>query len=100
MYNPDGSVFVQEKRQASGMVDKEAPTSGLYKICLDNSYSSFTSTKEVALYMDFSSQEALANEEQADKVETLATELNHVLTHARIEVVMLQIKNQMHQESL
>ncbi|EDR27430.1 transmembrane emp24 domain-containing protein 1 precursor, putative [Entamoeba dispar SAW760] len=83
MYNPNGQIFVEEKRQSSGMVDKEALYSGEHKICLDNSYASFSTTKTVALFMDFSSQDTIANQEQADKVENLANELNHLLTHAR-----------------
>ncbi|EKE40594.1 hypothetical protein ENUP19_0305G0095 [Entamoeba nuttalli] len=100
MYNPNGQIFVEEKRQSSGMVDKDALYSGEHKICLDNSYASFSTTKTVALFMDFSSQDTIANQEQADKVENLANELNHLLTHARIEVVMLQLKSQIHQEML
>ncbi|ELP86143.1 transmembrane emp24 domain containing protein 2 precursor, putative [Entamoeba invadens IP1] len=100
MYNPNGEIFVGEKQQSSGMIDKEAPVGGVYKVCLSNKFSSFGSARTVALFMDFSSHDTLANDEQADKVEKLSTELTHLLTHARIEVVMLQLKNQMHQDML
>ena len=100
MYKPNGQIFNEQRRTQSGEVDSEADMDGDYKICLDNSYAGFTASKVVALYMAFDDNMDVAQEEQANKVESLATEMNHLLTHARIEVVMLQLRNQMHQALL
>ena len=82
MTGPDNLNFAEHHRQQSGVVDKEVET------------------KVVTLMMDFSSTDEFANDEQANRVEKLANELNHLLTHARIEVVMLQVKNEVHQRML
>ena len=100
MTGPNNEFFAEHVRQQSGVVDKEITTRGLYTMCLDNTYASAGTTKSVTLMMDFSSTDEFANSDQADKVEKLANELNHLLTHARIEVVMLQVKSEMHQNML